>query len=210
MAELWPQPRSYQDHAGPSVLSSDAPRAEANEKYEYLQSLIHPIVAREILSTVLGGIRPDGLRFRWPPARQPRLPNASQCTFKSAIDLARQREPFHSPVRDADGGSTRKGRRQRHASTDRRPHGAVARWRCGRRIQHHAAVPAGRARRLRAACDPGAAAPRPVPQRIRRPDVARASGPAAPHKQIRNQTVACRLATTIPYNRRQVHEGKPA
>src|SRR3954467_15052024 len=30
--------------------------AEANEKYEYLQSLIHPVVAREILSMVLGNI----------------------------------------------------------------------------------------------------------------------------------------------------------
>ena len=28
--------------------------AEANDQYEYLQSLIHPMVAREILSTVLG------------------------------------------------------------------------------------------------------------------------------------------------------------
>ena len=28
--------------------------SEANEKYEYMQSLIHPIVAREILSMVLG------------------------------------------------------------------------------------------------------------------------------------------------------------
>jgi alkanesulfonate monooxygenase len=30
--------------------------AQANEKYEYLQSLIHPIAAREMLSTILGGV----------------------------------------------------------------------------------------------------------------------------------------------------------
>ncbi len=30
--------------------------AEANEKYDYQNSLMHPIVAREILSTVLGGV----------------------------------------------------------------------------------------------------------------------------------------------------------
>src|SRR5882672_191374 len=30
--------------------------AEANKQYEYLQSLIHPVVAREILSMVLGGV----------------------------------------------------------------------------------------------------------------------------------------------------------
>ena len=35
---------------------SGAPRTEANEKFEYQNSLMHPVVAREILSTVLGGI----------------------------------------------------------------------------------------------------------------------------------------------------------
>ena len=51
--------RRDEDWRGSAPWSAD--RAEAQEKYEYLQSLIHPMVAREILSTVLGRRRPHVL-----------------------------------------------------------------------------------------------------------------------------------------------------
>jgi FMN-dependent oxidoreductase (nitrilotriacetate monooxygenase family) len=63
--------------------------AEANEQYEYLQSLIHPIVAREILSTVLGNFDLSPYPFDGPlPDDIPMTP-WSQSTMKTVIDMAR-------------------------------------------------------------------------------------------------------------------------
>jgi alkanesulfonate monooxygenase len=65
--------------------------AEAGEKYDYLQSLIHPIVAREILSTILGGFDLSNYPLDGPlPADLPETTNASQFIYKSAVDLARR------------------------------------------------------------------------------------------------------------------------
>ena len=64
--------------------------SEAIEKYEHLQSLIHPVVAREILSTILGGIDLTGYDFDGPLPDDLAYTNASQFIFKSAIDLARR------------------------------------------------------------------------------------------------------------------------
>jgi alkanesulfonate monooxygenase len=65
--------------------------AEASEKYDYLQSLIHPIVAREILSTILGGFDLSKYPLDGPlPADLPETTNASQFIYKSAVDLARR------------------------------------------------------------------------------------------------------------------------
>ena len=64
--------------------------AEANEKYEHLQSLIHPIVAREILSSVLGGADLAPYDFDGPiPENLPRS-NASHSTFANVMDMARK------------------------------------------------------------------------------------------------------------------------
>src|SRR4029077_10290354 len=64
--------------------------AEAQERYEHLQSLIHPMVAREILSTVLGGIDLSSYPFDGPlPADLP-LSNASRSTFANVTEMARQ------------------------------------------------------------------------------------------------------------------------
>jgi alkanesulfonate monooxygenase len=64
--------------------------AEAQERYEYLQSLIHPMVAREILSTVLGGVDLSPYPFDGPlPADLP-LSNASRSTFANVTEMARQ------------------------------------------------------------------------------------------------------------------------
>jgi alkanesulfonate monooxygenase SsuD/methylene tetrahydromethanopterin reductase-like flavin-dependent oxidoreductase (luciferase family) len=62
--------------------------SEANEKYEYMQSLIHPIVAREILSTILGGFDLSKFPFDGPLPEIP-MTSGSQSTMQPAIDMAR-------------------------------------------------------------------------------------------------------------------------
>jgi len=64
--------------------------AEAEERYEYLQSLIHPIVAREILSTVLGGVDLSPYPFDGPLPENLPLSNASRSTFANVTDMARK------------------------------------------------------------------------------------------------------------------------
>src|SRR5215813_10378531 len=64
--------------------------AEANEKYEELQSLIHPVVAREILSTVLGGVDLTSYPFDGPLPDNLPMSNASQSTFHNVRDMARK------------------------------------------------------------------------------------------------------------------------
>ena len=63
--------------------------SEANEKYEYMQSLIHPIVAREILSTILGGFDLSTFPFDGPLPEVP-MTAGSQSTMQPAIDMARR------------------------------------------------------------------------------------------------------------------------
>ena len=64
--------------------------AEAKEKYDYQNSLMHPIVAREILSTVLGGVDLTPYDFDGPLPDTLPMSNASQSTFKYVTDLARK------------------------------------------------------------------------------------------------------------------------
>src|SRR5258708_948211 len=64
--------------------------AEAQEKYEYLQSLIHPMVAREILSTVLGGVDLTSYPFDGPMPEALPLSNASRSTFANVSEMARK------------------------------------------------------------------------------------------------------------------------
>ena len=64
--------------------------AEANEKYEYQNSLMHPIVAREILSTVLGGVDLTPYDFDGPLPDNLPMSNASQSTFKYVTELAKK------------------------------------------------------------------------------------------------------------------------
>ncbi len=62
---------------------------EANEQYEYLQSLIHPMVAREILSLVLGSVDLSAYPLDGPFPENLPLSNASQSTFQYVTDMAR-------------------------------------------------------------------------------------------------------------------------
>ena len=86
-----------------------------------------------------------------------------------------QGEPDHAAGRAAGRRRARQERGARLAAADRRSHGRMVPQGRLRRLQPDAAVPAGRARRFRRAGAAGAAAARPVPHRIRRPHVARAS-----------------------------------
>jgi len=64
--------------------------AEAEERYEYLQSLIHPMVAREILSMVLGHVDLSSYSLDDPLPENLPLSNASQSTFQYVTDMARK------------------------------------------------------------------------------------------------------------------------
>ena len=62
---------------------------EAKEKYDYQNSLMHPIVAREILSTVLGGVDLTGYDFDGPMPDVPRG-NSSHSTYDYVTGLAKR------------------------------------------------------------------------------------------------------------------------
>jgi alkanesulfonate monooxygenase len=64
--------------------------AEANERYEHLQSLIHPMVAREILSMVLGHVDLSSYSLDGPLPENLPLSNASQSTFQYVTEMARK------------------------------------------------------------------------------------------------------------------------
>jgi len=64
--------------------------AEAEERYEYLQSLIHPMVAREMLSMVLGHVDLSSYPLDDPLPEILPLSNASQSTFQYVTDMARK------------------------------------------------------------------------------------------------------------------------
>src|SRR6202790_370803 len=87
--------------------------AEAQEQYEYLQSLIHPVVAREILSLVLGSVDLSAYPLDGPFPEKLPLSNASQSTFQYVIDMARNEKltmrQVAMPVAGARGKSVVRG-----------------------------------------------------------------------------------------------------
>ncbi len=64
--------------------------AEAKEKQDHLDSLTHPIVAREILATVLGGIDLSGYAMDDPMPQLTPSRIASQSIFLHVMDIARR------------------------------------------------------------------------------------------------------------------------
>jgi alkanesulfonate monooxygenase SsuD/methylene tetrahydromethanopterin reductase-like flavin-dependent oxidoreductase (luciferase family) len=64
--------------------------AEATEKFDYLQSLTHPIVAREILSLILGGIDLSSYSLDGPLPEDLPQTNASVSSFNATVSLARR------------------------------------------------------------------------------------------------------------------------
>jgi alkanesulfonate monooxygenase SsuD/methylene tetrahydromethanopterin reductase-like flavin-dependent oxidoreductase (luciferase family) len=73
---------------GLSVIVAATDEA-AREDFEHLQSLIHPIVAREILSLVLGNVDLSAYPLDGPFPENLPLSNASQSTFQYVIEMAR-------------------------------------------------------------------------------------------------------------------------
>ena len=63
---------------------------EAQERYEHLQSLIHPMVAREILSMVLGYVDLSPYSLDDPMPQNLPQSNLSQSTFQYVMDMARK------------------------------------------------------------------------------------------------------------------------
>jgi alkanesulfonate monooxygenase SsuD/methylene tetrahydromethanopterin reductase-like flavin-dependent oxidoreductase (luciferase family) len=64
---------------------------EAKDKQDYLDSLTHPVVAREILSTVLSGVDLSRYAFDEPMPQLEMPPGGSQGIFKHVMDLAKRR-----------------------------------------------------------------------------------------------------------------------
>jgi N-acetyl-S-(2-succino)cysteine monooxygenase len=65
-------------------------QAEAQEKFDYLQSLIHPMVAREIASFSLGGVDLSPYDQDKPLPDDLPMPNSSQSTFQTVMRFARE------------------------------------------------------------------------------------------------------------------------
>ena len=127
-----------------------------------------------------------------------------QALIRQIADEQRLHDPPALPV----GGHRARPlhhRRERRAG-GRRARGLV-RERGGRRLQHPAALAARRARRLRRPGGPRAAAPRPVPDRLRGPDAAREPRPAAPGEPLdrRPRPGACRRVTASIGGHRHDH-----
>ena len=60
------------------------------EKFDYQNSLMHEVVAREILSTVLGNVDLSPYDFDGPLPENLPMSNASQSTFKYVTELAKK------------------------------------------------------------------------------------------------------------------------
>jgi FMN-dependent oxidoreductase (nitrilotriacetate monooxygenase family) len=75
----------------PGLSAIVAPNeAEARAQQDYLQSLIHPVVAREILSLVLGGIDLSPYPFDGPVPDNLPMTNSSQSTYEHVLDMGRR------------------------------------------------------------------------------------------------------------------------
>ena len=155
--------------------------AEARAKRALLDSLVHPDSGLASLSIALGhdasGFDLDGPLPEIPES------NASKSGRQRIIERAR-REQFDGPPTGADRRQLWRAGLGRHPSDDRRPDGGMALQRRLRRVQHHVPVRAGRPRRFRRPSGARAAAPRPLPPRIRRQDLAREPRPAAPREPL--------------------------
>jgi len=65
-------------------------QAEAEEKFEQLQALIHPMVAREILSLSLGNVDLSGYPMDEPLPEDIPAPNTSHSSFRTVMAFARE------------------------------------------------------------------------------------------------------------------------
>ncbi len=156
---------------------------EANEKFEHQNSLMHPVVAREILSTVLGNVDLSAYDFDGPLPNNLPQSNASQSTFKYVTELAKKDNLSMRQIAQVVAGARAKmvvKGSPKQVADHMEESGTSRRGR--RRLQHHAALSARRAQRFRRTSDSGVAAARPVPHRIHRPHPARAISACRAHR----------------------------
>ena len=136
---------------------------EANADYELLQSQIHPIVAREILSTMLGEIDLTAYPLDGP---LPDLPDHDGGALCQHPRNGSSRKPHHPPGRHAGGRRARQECVQRQPDAGRRLHGGMVRQAGVRRLHRDAALHPGRAGRFLRIGDPRTAPPRAIPHRL--------------------------------------------
>ena len=139
--------------------------AEAQANYEFIQSLVHPVIAWSILKQYYVGVDLSGYSLDDPAPPLPAHTELNQSRLKLVADLAARGltlRQLYLSLATARGHRTVVGTPEQVAD-------AIEDWfiaRRGRRLQHHAAGAADRAHRFRR---PGRADPakaRPVPHRI--------------------------------------------
>ena len=150
--------------------------AEALAKERMLNELLHPAVGIWMLSEQMG------FRLYDYPQDGP-LPTADirasggrlHAACRQPDGTCRSRGPVGARLRHSGGRQPFARLVRRHARPSRRPHAALAGRGRLRRLQHHAGLVPGRARTVRRPGRAAAAAPRPFPHRLCRPDLTRQS-----------------------------------
>ena len=138
---------------------------EAQVKFDSMQSLVHPMVAREIASFTLGRVDLSAYDINGLVPELPE-PNGSISAFRTAMKMAREEQ-----LTIAQLGVRLAAARQRFHVTGtprayrRRDGGVVHRGRCGR-VQHLTAVHARCSARFRRSRGARAATPRTLPNGI--------------------------------------------
>jgi len=139
--------------------------SEAREKFELLQSLVHPTVGLQLLAGMAGGVDLAQSAGRTRSAGHP----GNRGQQEPAVFVAGSgapRKPDDPAALPARGRCARALADRRHAGADcRRDRSTFPRAR-RRRLQRDAAFHAGRAGRCGRTADPGTAAPWPFPQGI--------------------------------------------
>ncbi|AFC31173.1 YxeK2 [Paenibacillus mucilaginosus 3016] len=157
--------------------------AEAREKYDHFQSLIHPKAGITLLSGMIGHDL-SGYDPHEPFPDLPRYRRRCQRPPASHQGHRKTRCPLHPGGQPPHCGGPRPPDHPRLARQHRGSTAGMVRGRRLRRLQHHGAVLPRRPRGIRRPRDPRAAEPRPVPYGVRGPHPAREPGPAAPGEPI--------------------------
>ena len=166
---------------------------KAAEDFELLQSLIHPIVGREILATMLGNmdLSPYPLDEPLPDPLPPT--NGSKGHYDSILSMARRREPHHPPAWRTLRRRPRQELHSRQPEEDRRLHGGMVRQQGLRRLLRPAALYARPARRFLQHGRPRVAEARHLPQGIYRLDPAREHGHSTSGKPLQGAETGGRV-----------------
>ena len=154
---------------------------EAKEKRALLDSMVHYDIC-DRLAVGAARHRCERLRSGWTAAADSR----NQCVEERppAAGRCRHTRPPHGAATGAARRRLWRAVVRRHAQNHCGRDGGMADESRQRRLQHHVPVPSRRPRRFRRSGGPGTAEARDFPQRIRRPDPARESGPAAAEKPL--------------------------